>query len=80
MERSAYYNNQFPNTCPYLDTRCASSISTAPAPGTMRPSRVKHLKQLTPSSIARSISSMIFVVAPLTTIVATALSSRSIFQ
>ncbi len=48
----------------------ASSTSTAPAPGTSRPSLDKTLKLLIPSSIARSMSSRKLSVAPRTIMVA----------
>ena len=64
-------------TSPKLDICLASSISVAPAPGTNRSSRVRALNVFTPSSTARSISSMMFSVEPRIITVATAVSSRS---
>ena len=46
-----------------------NSISTAPPPATSRPSRVRALNVLTPSSTALSMSSIILSVEPLITIV-----------
>merc|ERR1719379_1189083 len=48
----------------------ASRSSLAPAPGTKRASRVIDLTTLTPSSMARSTSSMMFIDEPRTTMVA----------
>eukprot|EP01137_Pigoraptor_chileana_P005096 Opistho-2@2778 len=60
---------------PKAAMRRASSISVAPAPGRYRPSLAIALNTLTPSSTARSTSSMMFSVEPRMTIVAMPLSS-----
>mmetsp|Transcript_25775 Transcript_25775/g.63410 ORF Transcript_25775/g.63410 Transcript_25775/m.63410 type:complete len:219 (-) Transcript_25775:982-1638(-) len=58
---------------PNAARRCASSISVAPPAGSVRLSLVSALKALTPSSTARSMSSIAFSVEPRSTMVATRL-------
>ena len=63
------------------DVNClASSISVAPAPGTKRLSLVRDLNVLMPSSTARSTSSIMLSVEPLTTTVEIWLPSWSVWS